>query len=121
MTGGWRAKVVPLDPASFASGLPKALVEEDGGESLPLYCINDSLVSMILDCRWNAKYIALYSRPEVIQEADDEEGKREDEGQQENVPPPPQELAETIEAGGDEKEQEEEEELVRRSKRSRRG
>jgi ribosomal protein L12E/L44/L45/RPP1/RPP2 len=71
IAGGWRAKVVELDPASLSSGFPKAL--EDGNEIL--YCLNETLIAMVLDSKWNSKFIAIVGRQiEEVESDDDDDG-----------------------------------------------
>ena len=72
IAGGWRAKVVELDPASLSSGFPKAL--EDGNEIL--YCLNETFIAMVLDSKWNPKFIAIVGRQieEVESDDDDDDG-----------------------------------------------
>ena len=70
IAGGWRAKVVELDPTSLSSGFPKAL--EHGNEIL--YCLNETLIAMVLDSKWNSKFIAIVGRQIEEVESDDDEG-----------------------------------------------
>ena len=115
IAGGWRAKVVELDPTSLCSGFPKAL--EHGNEIL--YCLNETLIAMVLDSKWNSKFIAIVGRQIEEVESDDDEGAVAIAGGQEESKEGEEEAKEEWSIDSDE----EEEELERppSRKRGRRG